>query len=80
MPTTHPPVILIHGLWPQGTSWRPWMDLFAAKGYDASAMGWPGDAASVTDARAKPQAVADVGVARPSRPCRTRATSTLPFR
>ncbi len=62
MPTTHPPVILIHGLWLHGTSWQPWIDLFAAKGYDASAPGWPGDAATVTDARANPQAVADVGV------------------
>ena len=57
-----PPVMFIHGLWLHSTSWQPWIDLFTAKGYDASAPGWPGDAATVAEARAHPEAVANVGV------------------
>ena len=33
-----------------------------ASGYDASALDWPGDGATVEEARANPDAVADVGV------------------
>jgi pimeloyl-ACP methyl ester carboxylesterase len=62
MTTTQPPVIFIHGLWLHGTSWQSWIDLFTSKGYDASAPGWPGDAATVAETRANPDAVADVGV------------------
>jgi alpha-beta hydrolase superfamily lysophospholipase len=56
------PVVFIHGLWLHSTSWQPWIDVFNAAGYDASAPGWPGDAVTVDEARANPEAVANVGV------------------
>jgi alpha-beta hydrolase superfamily lysophospholipase len=56
------PVVFIHGLWLHSSSWQPWIDLFNSSGYDASAMDWPGDGATVEEARANPDAVADVGV------------------
>jgi alpha-beta hydrolase superfamily lysophospholipase len=56
------PVVFIHGLWLHSSSWQPWIDLFNEAGYDARAYDWPGDAPTVEEARAKPDAVANVGV------------------
>jgi pimeloyl-ACP methyl ester carboxylesterase len=56
------PVVFIHGLWLHATSWRPWMDLFAAHGYEPVAPGWPGEATTVEECRATPEAAADHGI------------------
>jgi pimeloyl-ACP methyl ester carboxylesterase len=55
-PATKPPVIFVHGLWLHATSWTPWIERFAAAGYDATATQWPGEAATVEDTRADPDA------------------------
>jgi pimeloyl-ACP methyl ester carboxylesterase len=60
MPET--PVVFIHGLWIHATAWQPWIDLFAAHGYDPIAPGWPGDADTVEATRAHPEALDDVGI------------------
>jgi pimeloyl-ACP methyl ester carboxylesterase len=60
--TTKPPVLFIHGLWLHASSWQSWVDLFAARGYDAVAPGWPGIADTVAEARAKADAIADHGI------------------
>ena len=59
---TTPPVLFIHGLWLHATSWDPWLEAFAQAGYDASAPGWPGDPATVSEARDHPEAMADHGI------------------
>ena len=56
------PVLFIHGLWLHQTSWDPWMELFAAEGYEPHAAGWPGEPDTVEGARADPDAVADFGI------------------
>lgn len=56
------PVVFIHGLWLHATSWDPWVEVFTAAGYTATAPGWPGDPATVAEARAHPEAVADHGI------------------
>lgn len=56
------PVVFVHGLWLHATSWAPWEELFAARGYDPVAPGWPGEPATVEEARAHPEAVAGVGI------------------
>jgi non-heme chloroperoxidase len=56
------PVVFIHGLWLHADSWQPWVDLFRERGYDASAPGWPGDAATAADTRASSTAVAGHGI------------------
>ncbi|GIF23532.1 pimeloyl-ACP methyl ester carboxylesterase [Actinoplanes tereljensis] len=56
------PVIFIHGLWLHASSWLPWIDLFAERGYEPSAPGWPGDAGTVEETRANPDAVAGHGI------------------
>jgi len=56
------PVVFIHGLWLHSSSWQPWIELFEANGYAATAPGWPGDSDTVAETRANPSAVADVGV------------------
>jgi len=43
-------------------SWKNWVDLFREAGYDAIAPGWPGDSATVADANAHPERVANVGI------------------
>jgi alpha-beta hydrolase superfamily lysophospholipase len=59
---TRTTVIFIHGLWLHATSWEPWLDLFDASGYDALAPGWPNEPSTVDEARANPDAVANVGI------------------
>jgi pimeloyl-ACP methyl ester carboxylesterase len=60
--TTGTPVIFIHGLWLHASSWQPWVDLFAARGYEPQAPGWPGDPGTVEAARANPDAIAGHGI------------------
>ncbi|MEU8660725.1 alpha/beta hydrolase [Actinoplanes philippinensis] len=55
-------VVFIHGLWLHATSWQPWIDLFADRGYHAVAPGWPGDAETVEQTRANPDALAGHGI------------------
>ena len=58
MPTPTP-VVFIHGLWLHATSWQPWIDLFRDAGYDPVAPGWPGEPATVEEAREAPELVAE---------------------
>jgi hypothetical protein len=48
------PVVFIHGLWVLAESWRPWTELFTERGYAPVAVDWPGDPASVDEARRNP--------------------------
>ena len=59
MPT---PVVFIHGLWLHADSWKPWIELFRAAGYDPIAPGWPGEPATVAEANAHPERLANVGI------------------
>src|SRR3954454_23151926 len=56
------PVVFIHGLWLHATSWQPWLELFAASGYAPIAPGWPNEPATVAEARANPDAVANLSI------------------
>ncbi len=56
------PVVFVHGLWLHADSWRPWVELFRAAGYAPSAPGWPGDSATVEEARRQPDQVAGKGI------------------
>ncbi|HEY3437359.1 MAG TPA: alpha/beta fold hydrolase [Actinotalea sp.] len=60
--TDRTPVIFIHGLWLHASSWGPWLDLFRDAGYDPIAPGWPGEPATVREAREKPEAVANLSI------------------
>lgn len=62
MTTPSRPVVFIHGLWLHATSWAPWMDLFRDAGYDPIAPGWPGEPATVAEARNQPELVANIGI------------------
>jgi non-heme chloroperoxidase len=56
------PVVFVHGLWLHSSSWDPWVELFAARGYAPVAPGWPGDAPTAEETRAHPEAVAGHGI------------------
>jgi non-heme chloroperoxidase len=56
------PVVFVHGLWLHSSSWDPWVELFASRGYEPIAPGWPGDAPTAEETRANPDAVAGYGV------------------
>ena len=56
------PVVFIHGLWLHASSWAPWIDLFRESGYDPIAPGWPGEPATVAEARENVDAVADLTI------------------
>jgi non-heme chloroperoxidase len=58
------PVVFIHGLWLLAGSWQRWADLFEGAGYAPVLVDWPGDPASVEEARANPDALAGKGVAQ----------------
>ena len=60
--TTPLPVVFIHGLWLHASSWQPWIELFRAAGYEPVAPTWPGEAGTVAEARADPDAVAGHGI------------------
>lgn len=55
-------IVFIHGLWIHSSSWQPWMDFFKQNGYDTFNPAWPGDAATVSECRSNPQAIANRGV------------------
>ncbi|GAA3228317.1 alpha/beta hydrolase [Actinocorallia longicatena] len=59
---TRRPVVFIHGLWLHPDSWTPWTDLFAQRGYEPVAPGWPGVAPTVELARLDPDGIADHGI------------------
>jgi non-heme chloroperoxidase len=56
------PVVFIHGLWMHPDSWLPWVEMFRAAGYAPTAPAWPGDSASVAEARAHPERLANIGI------------------
>jgi pimeloyl-ACP methyl ester carboxylesterase len=56
------PVLFIHGLWIHSSSWEPWIELFAEKGYLAAAPGWPGDADTVEATRENAEALDGIGI------------------
>lgn len=62
MTESRTPVVFIHGLWLHATSWQPWLDLFRAAGYDPVAPGWPGEPATVAEAREHPELVANLSI------------------
>ena len=62
MPATRTPVVFIHGMWLHATSWTPWLELFRAAGYDPIAPGWPGEPGTVTEARERPEMVANTSI------------------
>src|SRR5689334_22605698 len=55
-------VMFVHGLWLHASSWQPWIERFEAAGYDASALGWPGEPATVDAARAESERLAGTGI------------------
>jgi pimeloyl-ACP methyl ester carboxylesterase len=62
MPASRTPVVFIHGLWLHATSWGPWLELYEAAGYAPIAPGWPGEPATVAEAREHPELVADKSI------------------
>lgn len=62
MTSSATPVLFIHGLWLHATSWEPWIARFREHGYNPTAPGWPGEPATVQEARLHPDLVADRGI------------------
>ncbi|PYO88092.1 MAG: alpha/beta hydrolase, partial [Gemmatimonadetes bacterium] len=62
VPAARTPVVFIHGLWLHADSWKPWVELFRAAGYDATAPRWPGEPATVAESNAHPERLANVGI------------------
>jgi len=62
MATVGPPVVFVHGMFLHATSWDAWVASFQAQGYAAVAPGWPGEPATVADAREHPGSVAGTGI------------------
>jgi pimeloyl-ACP methyl ester carboxylesterase len=53
------PVVLIHGLWLLPSSWANWADLFKHAGYAPLTPDWPDDPATIEEARANPDVLAN---------------------
>jgi pimeloyl-ACP methyl ester carboxylesterase len=62
MTETRTPVVFIHGLWLAASSWQPWVEYFRERGFDPIAPEWPGEAASIADARSNPDSSAGFGI------------------
>src|ERR1700756_3980041 len=52
------PVVFVHGLWLLPSSWANWADFFKQAGYAPLTPDWPGDPATVEEARANPGVLA----------------------
>ncbi|MFD1813137.1 alpha/beta hydrolase [Rhodococcus gannanensis] len=65
------PVVFVHGLWMHSSSWQPWTELFAARGYVPITPGWPGDGDSAVATRENPDRLGGVGIAEVTRHYRT---------
>lgn len=57
--TNRTPVVFIHGLWLLPNSWERWGSLFEEQGLVALTPGWPEDPATVAEANASPEAMAN---------------------
>ena len=53
------PVVFIHGLWVLPSCWANWADIFQQAGYAPLTPDWPDDPATVEEARANPNVVAN---------------------
>ncbi len=62
MTSTKTPVVFIHGLWLHSTSWQSWTDLFSAAGHPTYTPSWPGEAETIEETRAHPEAQAGKGL------------------
>lgn len=56
------PVVFVHGLWLHHTSWDPWLELFAERGYAPIAPPWPGEKETLEATRQDPAPMAPYGV------------------
>ncbi|MEV0123201.1 alpha/beta hydrolase [Streptomyces sp. NPDC050703] len=56
------PVVFVHGLWMLASSWDHWLPHFEAAGYAPVALTWPGEPATVAEAREHPEAIAGKSV------------------
>lgn len=56
------PVLLVHGLWLLAGSWARWESYLERRGFAPLALDWPGDPASVEEARADPAQLAGTGI------------------
>ena len=52
------PVVFVHGLWVLASSWDNWAAFFKKAGYAPLTPDWPGDPATVEEAKANPDALA----------------------
>ncbi|WP_062465124.1 alpha/beta hydrolase [Demequina soli] len=57
-----PAVVLLHEMWALAGVWEPWRERLASAGLPTVTLEWPGEAASVEDAQAHPDAIAGVGL------------------
>jgi pimeloyl-ACP methyl ester carboxylesterase len=53
------PIVFVHGLWLLPSSWDRWAALFEEAGFTALTPGWPDDPATVAEANARPEVLAD---------------------
>ena len=53
------PVVFIHGLWLLPSSWASWAEFFEQAGYAPLTPDWPDDPATVAEARANPEVLAN---------------------
>lgn len=60
--TPKPTIVFVHGLWLHSVSWKEWEVYFQARGYNTVVVNWPGESASVSEARQHPQQLAGVGI------------------
>ncbi|MER6943123.1 alpha/beta fold hydrolase [Nonomuraea sp. NPDC000554] len=56
------PVVFIHGAWLHASSWESWNERFSRFGFAVCAPGWPGEPATVGEARRSPETVQELGL------------------
>ncbi|MFH9402659.1 alpha/beta hydrolase [Streptomyces sp. NPDC017638] len=55
-------MVFIHGAWLHASSWEPWAERFARRGFLTFTPGWPGEAPTARAVRASPEWLGDTGL------------------
>jgi pimeloyl-ACP methyl ester carboxylesterase len=59
---THPPIVLIHGLWMTPRSWEQWKERYERRGHEVITPAYPGLEVEVEALREDPSPIADLNV------------------
>lgn len=59
---SHPPIVLIHGMWMTALSWEHWVEHYQRRGFEVIARSWPGLDGDLAAVRQDPSRLDELGI------------------